>query len=84
MRVAVLLLSISAVCHGILPDIVDSGISHILGDYYGPGQTEPNPTFVEVEPLQEEKPGDGIQVGVYPYFSSSHDKAFFLCVPRVD
>lgn len=65
MRVALLLLTISAVCYGILPDIVHSGISHILGDSYGPGPTEMNPTFVEVEQLQEEKTEDGIQVGVW-------------------
>ncbi|XP_075878861.1 dickkopf-related protein 3a [Nelusetta ayraudi] len=64
MRVAVLLLAFSAVCYGILPDIVDSGISHILGDDYGQGRTELDPTYVEVEQLQEDaqkKPEDGLQ-----------------------
>lgn len=74
MRVALLLLTISAVCYGILPDIVDSGISHILGDNYGQGQTEQDPTFVEVEQLQEEKPEDGIQVGICNFFF------FFVCM----
>lgn len=72
MRVAVLLLAFSAVCYGILPDIVDSGISHILGDDYGQGQTELDPTYVEVEQLQEDaqqKPEDGLQVGVCFSFS---------------
>lgn len=65
MRVALLLLTVSAVCYGILPDIVDSSISHILGEHHGPGQTELDHTFVEVEQLQEEKLEDGLQVGIF-------------------
>lgn len=83
MRVAVLLLAISAVCYGILPDIVDSGISHILGDTYGQGQTELDPTYVEVEQLQEDaqqKPEDGLQVGVC--FSFFLFFFFFPCMTK--
>ncbi|XP_037612634.1 dickkopf-related protein 3a [Sebastes umbrosus] len=54
MRVALLVLALTAVCHGILPEIVDSGISHILEEDSFPGQTEPDRVFVEVEQLQED------------------------------
>lgn len=49
-RVALLVLVLTAVCNGILPEIVDSGISHILEE-----QTEQDRMFVEVEQLPEEK-----------------------------
>lgn len=67
-RVALLVLALTAVCYGILPEIVDSGISHILGDDYAQGQTELDRMFVEVEQLPEDpqqKPEDGVhQVGI--------------------
>lgn len=69
MRVALLLLALTAVCNGILPEIVHPGISHILGDYYG--QTEQNQLddeYVEVEQLSEDlqqKTEDALQpVGI--------------------
>ncbi|XP_010743121.3 dickkopf-related protein 3a [Larimichthys crocea] len=61
MRVALLVLALTAVCNGILPEIVDSGISHMLEDNSEQRQTELDRMFVEVEQLQEEpqqKPED--------------------------
>ncbi|KAG8001554.1 Dickkopf-related protein 3 [Nibea albiflora] len=61
MRVALLVLALTAVCNGILPEIVDSGISHILEDNSEQRQTELDRMFVEVEQLQEDpqqKPED--------------------------
>lgn len=67
MRVALLVLALTAVCNGILPEIVDSGISHMLEDNSEQRQTELDRMFVEVEQLQEEpqqKPEDAFhQVG---------------------
>ncbi|XP_010789821.1 dickkopf-related protein 3a [Notothenia coriiceps] len=60
MQVA-LLLALTAVCNGILPEIVYSGISHILLDNSVQGGTEQDSTFVEVEQLPEDlqhKPED--------------------------
>ncbi|XP_049894299.1 dickkopf-related protein 3a [Epinephelus moara] len=60
-RVALLVLALTAVCNGILPEIVDSGISHILEDNPAQGQTELDRMFVEVEQLPEDpqqKPED--------------------------
>lgn len=69
MRVALLFLALTAVCNGILPEIVHPGISHILGDYYG--QTEQNQLddeYVEVEQRSEDlqqKTEDAVQpVGI--------------------
>ncbi|KAF1392840.1 hypothetical protein PFLUV_G00032220 [Perca fluviatilis] len=61
MRVALLVLALTAVCNGILPEIVDLGISHILEDDSSQGQTELDRTFVKVEQLPEDpqqKPED--------------------------
>ncbi len=73
MRVALLVLALTAVCNGILPEIVDSGISHILED--NQGQTEVDRTFVEVEQLPEDpqrKPEDASQqVGTQLHLSVS-------------
>ncbi|XP_071344624.1 dickkopf-related protein 3a [Trachinotus anak] len=60
-RVVLLVLALTAVCSGILPEIVDSGIGHILEDNSVQGQTELDRMFVEVEQLPEDpqqKPGD--------------------------
>ncbi|XP_034536492.1 dickkopf-related protein 3a [Notolabrus celidotus] len=54
MRVALHILALIAVCHGILPEIVNSGINHILEDNSALGQNELDRMFVEVEQL----PGD--------------------------
>lgn len=56
-----LVLAATAVCNGILPEIVDPGISHILEDDSAQGQAEPDNVFVEVEQLPEDpqqKPED--------------------------
>ncbi|XP_022059030.1 dickkopf-related protein 3a [Acanthochromis polyacanthus] len=61
---ALLVVALTTVCHGILPEIVDSGISHILEDNSVQGQTEPDSVFVEVEQLPEDlqhKPEDAFQ-----------------------
>eukprot|EP00064_Thunnus_orientalis_P002695 superscaffoldBa00000206_g2702 len=55
LRVSLLVLALTAVCNGILPEIVDSGISHILEDNSAQGQTDLDRMFVEVEQLPEEK-----------------------------
>lgn len=59
MRVALLLLALTAVCNGILPEIVHPGVTHILGDYYGQtGQPELDDASVEAEPRSEDlQPG---------------------------
>lgn len=69
MRVALLLLALTAVCSGILPEIVHPGVSHILGDYYGQtGQNQPEDDYVEVEQRSEDlqqKTEDAVQpVGI--------------------
>ncbi|KAL3992993.1 hypothetical protein ACER0C_010267 [Sarotherodon galilaeus] len=56
-----LVLAVTAVCNGILPEIVNPGISHILEDDSAQGQAEPDSVFVEVEQLPEDpqqKPED--------------------------
>lgn len=56
-----LVLAVTAVCNGILPEIVDPGISHILENDSAQGQAEPDSVFVEVEQLPEDpqqKPED--------------------------
>ncbi|KAM6950317.1 dickkopf-related protein 3a [Lycodopsis pacificus] len=60
MRVALLVLALTTVCHGILPEIVHSDFIHILEDNSAQGQTELD-RFVEVEQLPEDpqqKPED--------------------------
>ncbi|XP_068452077.1 dickkopf-related protein 3a [Clinocottus analis] len=52
-RVALLVLAFSAVCHGILPEIVHSDFSHIPEDDSARGQTELD-RFAEVEQLPED------------------------------
>lgn len=55
MRVALLVLALTAVCDGILPEIVHPGVTHILGDYYGQtGQPELDDESVEVEQRSED------------------------------
>ncbi|XP_030270578.1 dickkopf-related protein 3a isoform X2 [Sparus aurata] len=61
MRVALLVLALTAVCNAILPEIVDSGISHILEDNSDQRRAELDRMFVEVEQLPEDpqkKPAD--------------------------
>ncbi|XP_029972938.1 dickkopf-related protein 3a [Salarias fasciatus] len=61
MQTGLLLLALAAVCHAILPEIVDSGISHILEDHYAWVQPEQDSVLVEVEQLPEDtqlKPED--------------------------
>ncbi|XP_029354330.1 dickkopf-related protein 3a [Echeneis naucrates] len=61
MRVVLLLSALSAVCDGILPEIVDSGIGHILQDNSAQDQTKLDRMFLEVQQLPEDpqqKPGD--------------------------
>lgn len=60
-RLALLVSVLSAPGHGILPEIVDSGISHILEDNPAPGQKDLDRVFVEVQQLPEDpqhKPED--------------------------
>ena len=76
MRVALLVLALTTVCNGILPEIVDSGISHILDDNFVQTQPELDSTFVEVEQLpedpQQQKPEDAFhQVGRQLHLSVS-------------
>lgn len=54
MRVVLLVLAVTAVCDSILPEIVDSGLGHILEDNSVQGQAEPDSVFVEVEQLPED------------------------------
>ncbi|XP_041838995.1 dickkopf-related protein 3a [Melanotaenia boesemani] len=57
-RSSLLLLALTAVCNGILPDIVDSGLNHILEE-----RPELDRVFVEVEQLPEDpqqKPEDAL------------------------
>lgn len=67
MQVVLLVSALTAVCSGILPEIVDSGIGHFLQDNTDQGQSELERVFVEVEQLPEDpqqKPGDTFhQVG---------------------
>ncbi|XP_040893654.1 dickkopf-related protein 3a [Toxotes jaculatrix] len=61
MRVALLVLTLTAVCNSIVPEIVDSGITHIVEDNSDQGQTELDRMFVAVEQLPEDpqqKPED--------------------------
>uniref|UniRef100_UPI0037E7264F dickkopf-related protein 3a n=1 Tax=Semicossyphus pulcher TaxID=241346 RepID=UPI0037E7264F len=61
MRAVLLVLALTAVCNGILPELVDSGITHILGDNSALGQPELDRMFVEVEQLPrdpQQKPED--------------------------
>ncbi|KAM8762796.1 dickkopf-related protein 3a [Acanthopagrus schlegelii] len=61
MRVALLVFALTAVCNGILPEIVDSGISHILEDNSDQRRAELDRMLVEVEQLPEDpqkKPAD--------------------------
>ncbi|XP_074522119.1 dickkopf-related protein 3a [Halichoeres trimaculatus] len=51
MRVVLHILALTAVCNGILPEIVNSGINHILEDNSALGQNEQDRMFVEVEQL---------------------------------
>ncbi|KAM9860545.1 dickkopf-related protein 3a [Aulostomus maculatus] len=53
MQVALLVLSLPALSHGILPEIVDSGISHILQD--NSAQTDLDRMFVQVEQEDEQQ-----------------------------
>lgn len=54
MRVALLVLALTALCNGILPEIVHPGVTHILGDYYGQTeQPELDDESVEVEQRPE-------------------------------
>ncbi|XP_026234321.1 dickkopf-related protein 3a isoform X2 [Anabas testudineus] len=60
-RVVLLVLALTASSDAILPEIVDSGISHILEDNIAQGQTELDRMLVEVEQLREDpqpKPED--------------------------
>ncbi|CAF91183.1 unnamed protein product [Tetraodon nigroviridis] len=50
MRVALLLLALTAVCHGILPEIVPPGISHIQDDH---ARTEQNQETESISPEDE-------------------------------
>ncbi|KAM3624973.1 uncharacterized protein V6R79_004572 [Siganus canaliculatus] len=54
MQVALLVISLSAVCNGILPEIADRGITHILEDNSVQGQTELDRTLVEVQQLPKD------------------------------
>uniref|UniRef100_A0A3Q0RAG6 Dickkopf WNT signaling pathway inhibitor 3a n=1 Tax=Amphilophus citrinellus TaxID=61819 RepID=A0A3Q0RAG6_AMPCI len=59
--IALLVLAVTAVCDSILPELVDSGVGHILEDNSAQGQAEPDRVFVEVEQLPEDpqqKPED--------------------------
>lgn len=80
-QVVLLVLALTAVCSGILPETVDSGISHILEDRdLQTGQTEQDGVLVEVQQLPEDsQPDDGLhQVGIVQIklFSDSQLKSF--------
>ncbi|XP_069030235.1 dickkopf-related protein 3a [Embiotoca jacksoni] len=63
-RAALLVLALTAVCNGILPEIVDSDINHVLQDNSAQDQTELDRMFVEVEQLPEDpqkKPEDAFR-----------------------
>uniref|UniRef100_A0A673CPF5 Dickkopf WNT signaling pathway inhibitor 3a n=1 Tax=Sphaeramia orbicularis TaxID=375764 RepID=A0A673CPF5_9TELE len=65
-RLALLMSVLTAPGHGILPEIVDSGISHILEDNPAPGQEDLDRAFVQVEQLPEDpqhKPEDAFHQG---------------------
>ncbi|KAF7662060.1 hypothetical protein LDENG_00247460 [Lucifuga dentata] len=53
MRVFLLVLALTAPSNGILPEIVDSGISHILEDNSAQGHTALNREFVETQDAQQ-------------------------------
>ncbi|XP_037345963.2 dickkopf-related protein 3a [Pungitius pungitius] len=53
MRLTPLVWALTAVCHGILPEIVNSGFPHILEDNSVPGQTELD-RIAQVEQLPED------------------------------
>ncbi|KAM7406114.1 hypothetical protein PAMP_000513 [Pampus punctatissimus] len=72
LRVALLVVALTAVCNGILPDIVHTGITHILEDKSAQGQTDLDRMFVEVEQLPEEKQqtesnNDSVSVSPHPH-----------------
>lgn len=75
MRVVLHVLALTAVCNGILPEIVNSGINHILEDNSALGQNEVDRMFVEVEQLPvdpQQKPEDAFhQVGSQLHLSVS-------------
>uniref|UniRef100_A0A8C6SQT9 Dickkopf WNT signaling pathway inhibitor 3a n=1 Tax=Neogobius melanostomus TaxID=47308 RepID=A0A8C6SQT9_9GOBI len=52
LSVTLLMLLLIAPTRGILPDIVDSGLNHILGDVFSQGQTELDTPSVKEEQLQ--------------------------------
>ncbi|XP_008335238.2 dickkopf-related protein 3a isoform X2 [Cynoglossus semilaevis] len=54
MRLILLFSAVTAVCHGILPEIINSGISHILEEHPSAEETELERKFVDVEQLQED------------------------------
>ncbi|KAF0043190.1 dickkopf-related protein 3a isoform X1 [Scophthalmus maximus] len=68
MRVALLVLALTTVCDGIIPEIVYPGVSHILEDNSAPGPTELGRTFVEVEQLPDvaSHPGDEESASLHP------------------
>ncbi|XP_019954276.1 dickkopf-related protein 3a [Paralichthys olivaceus] len=67
MRISLLVLALTAVCDGILPEIVYSGVDHILEDHSAPGQTEQGRALVEVEQLQDAThPRDNNSVSLSP------------------
>lgn len=68
-QVVLLVLALTAVCHGVLPETADSGISQILEDRYF--QTEQDGVLVEVQQLPEgSQPDDGLhQVSYIPTHS---------------
>lgn len=66
-QVVLLVLALTALCDGILPETVDSGISHMLEDRYPQtGQVEQDGVLVEVQQLPgDSQPDDGLhQVGI--------------------
>jgi len=82
-RVVLLVLALTAVCHGILPEIVHSDFIHILEDNSAAGRPELD-RFVEVEQLPEDpqqKPEDAFhEVGRRPafYMREHYFSAHFL------
>ncbi|XP_072320616.1 dickkopf-related protein 3a isoform X2 [Eucyclogobius newberryi] len=60
-----LLLLLTAPVHGILPDIVDSGINHIVGDVFSRGQADVDSRLVKEEQLQQ-KPESQLNDSVTP------------------
>lgn len=60
LRVLLLVFALTASTYGILPEIVDSGISLILEDNSAQGHTALNPMFVEAQDAQQ-SPEDALQ-----------------------